>query len=632
MSKSFDCIIIGAGHAGIEAALAASRMNCSVLLVTMHLDTIGLMSCNPAIGGVGKGQLVKEIDALGGEMAKAADATAIQYRRLNMSKGAAVRSSRVQSDRVAYKLYMKSALEKQNNLFLKQAEVLKILANGNAVEGIETNLGEKIYAKAVIITPGTFLNGLIHIGLTHFPGGRIGEPAAIALSQNLRELGFRIMRFKTGTCSRLDGRTIKFAKLQPQLPDKKPLPFSFATTTLAKKQLPCYITYTNQKTHEIIRSGLDRSPLYTGKIQATGVRYCPSIEDKVVKFADKARHQIFLEPEGRDTFEYYPNGLSTSLPLDIQLKMLHSIKGLEDAVITRPGYGIEHEVIDPTELFPFLETKKIKNLYLAGQINGTTGYEEAASLGLIAGINAALRVKNKKPLILQRSQGYIGVLIDDLTAKGTFEPYRMFTSRVEYRLLLREDNADLRLSKIGFELGLLSKERFKQVQKKSQQVEVELKRLKKTKIFPSVKVNKLLKRFRSSPLKNTATLEDILKRPEITYERLKGLNHVREIVSSDVAGQVEIETKYSGFIERELSEVERFRKIENIKVPLGIDYAIIPSLSREIKEKFAKFQPLTLGQASRISGVTPAAVSILMVYLRQLADEKNKQAKIRKIL
>lgn len=623
MKNSFDCIVIGAGHAGAEAALSASRMGCKTLLVTMHLDTIGLMSCNPAIGGVGKGQLVKEIDALGGEMAKAADKTALQYRMLNMSKGAAVRSSRVQSDRTLYKLYIKSALEREKNLFLKQAEVTKILLDGDAVSAVKTSIGEEIFAKTVIITPGTFLNGLIHIGLTHFSGGRIGEPAAIGISENLKEMGFRMMRFKTGTCARLDGRTIKFSKLQIQAPDKKPALFSFETKTAIKNQLPCHIAYTNQKTHQIIRQGLDRSPLYTGKIQATGVRYCPSIEDKIVKFSDKERHQIFLEPEGRETYEYYPNGLSTSLPLDIQYKMIHSIKGLEAAVITRSGYGIEHDVVDSTELFPTLETKRIKNLYLAGQINGTTGYEEAASQGLIAGINAALRIKNKPPLILERSQGYIGVLIDDLTTKGTNEPYRMFTSRVEYRLLLREDNADLRLSKIGFELGLLSKERFKKSREKSQEISQELKRIKKTKIFPSIKINRFLSRLKSSPLKNTSTLEDLLRRPEISYNMLKNLNHTEKEISKEAAEQVEIQTKYSGFIERELSEVERFKKIENIKLPLDMDYAKIPSLSREIKEKLAKFKPMTLGQASRISGVTPAAISILMVCLNTKSDEKD---------
>ncbi len=624
MNNHFDCIIIGAGHAGTEAALAASRRNCSVMLVTMQMDTIGLMSCNPAIGGVGKGQLVKEIDALGGEMAKAADITALQYRRLNMSKGAAVRSSRVQSDRTQYKLYIKSVLEKQKNLFLKQAEAVKILLNGDSAEGVETSIGEKIYSKTVIITPGTFLNGLIHIGLKHFSGGRIGEPASIGLTENLRKLGFRIMRFKTGTCARLDGRTIKFSKLSPQPPDKKPVAFSFATKQTIKNQLPCYITYTNQKTHEIIRGGLDRSPLYTGKIKATGVRYCPSIEDKVVKFSDKERHQIFLEPEGRDTYEYYPNGLSTSLPLDIQLKMLHSIKGLEDAVITRPGYGIEHDVVDPTELYPTLETKRIKNLYLAGQINGTTGYEEAASQGLIAGINASLCVKNKPPLILQRSDSYIGVLIDDLTTKGTNEPYRMFTSRVEYRLLLREDNADLRLSKIGFELGLISRERFKEVTDKSKGIEKELKRIKNTRIFSTPKVNRYLARFKSAPLRNAATLEDILKRPEISYENLLGLNHTKEKIPEDVAFQVETQVKYFGFIKRQLCEVERFRKIENIRIPPDINYREIPGLSREIKEKLTNFSPLTLGQASRISGVTPVSIAILMVFLNKFSHAQDK--------
>ena len=474
MDSTYDCIVIGAGHAGCEAALASARMGCRTSLLTMNADTIGHMSCNPAIGGLAKGQLVKELDALGGQMARAADATAIQFRTLNTRKGPAVRSTRAQIDRHAYRLFMKSVIEGQPNLDVRQGMAEDVIVESGCVKGIKTTLKETYHCKALIITPGTFLNGLIHIGLEHIDGGRIGEAPSRGLSEALKRLGFALGRLKTGTCARIDGRTIHFQKLAVQHGDPDTRPFSFQTKRIANDQLPCYITYTNKNTHEIIRANLDRSPLFTGKIKGTGVRYCPSIEDKIYRFPDRDRHHIFLEPEGLNTNEYYPNGISTSLPVDVQERIVHSIEGMEDALITRPGYGIEYDYADPTQLLPTLETKSIRGLYLAGQINGTTGYEEAASLGLMAGINAALKVMGREPLILDRSQAYIGVLVDDLVTKGTNEPYRMFTSRVEYRLVLREDNADLRLTEIGYRIGLVSEETYRDVMMKKERIEKEL--------------------------------------------------------------------------------------------------------------------------------------------------------------
>ena len=511
-SKSYDVLVIGGGHAGCEAALASARMGCSTLLLTINLDTIALMSCNPAIGGLAKGQLVKEIDALGGEMAKNIDVTGIQFRRLNTKKGPAVISSRAQADRQLYRLRMKSVLENQENLELRQASVERLLVESDTIKGVETNFGECFFAKTVIITAGTFLNGLIHIGLNHFPAGRMGDEPSIGLAESLKDLGFDVGRLKTGTTPRLNGNTIDFSRTEMQEGDDPPHPFSFSTEELKQNQVSCYVTYTNTETHEIIRSGLDRSPLFTGVIEGTGARYCPSIEDKVVRFPDRDRHQIFLEPEGYHTVEYYPNGLATSLPLDIQMKMLRAISGLENVEIMRPGYAIEYDYINPIQLKPTLETQRIRNLFHAGQINGTSGYEEAAAQGLVAGINAVLRVQGEEPFILDRSEAYIGVLIDDLVTKGTEEPYRMFTSRAEYRLLLREDNADLRLMEKGYQIGLIKDDVYEKLGMKRKTIRNELKRLKETAVYPRSEVNEKLAQLQSASLRNVTTLEGLLKR------------------------------------------------------------------------------------------------------------------------
>ena len=586
----YDVIVIGGGHAGCEASLAAARLGCKTLLLTMNADTIGALSCNPAIGGLAKGQLVKEIDALGGWMARAADATAIQFRLLNTRKGPAVRSSRAQVDRHTYRSYMKAVIDAQEGLDVREGMAEEILIKGGSITGIRTALNEIYAGKTVIITTGTFLNGLIHIGLDHFPGGRIGEKDSRGLSNSLRDIGLRMGRLKTGTCARIDGKTINFESLTVQHGDSEIIPFSFQTKNTIRKQLPCYITYTNERTHEIIRSNLDRSPLFTGIIKGTGVRYCPSIEDKIYRFPERDRHHIFLEPEGLNTTEYYPNGISTSLPIDVQEKIVASIEGLEDARITRPGYGIEYDYADPIQLYPTLETKTMPNLYLAGQINGTTGYEEAASLGLMAGINASLKVKGEEPLILDRSQGYIGVLIDDLVTKGTSEPYRMFTSRVEYRLVLREDNADIRLTPIGHRIGLVGNEIYRRTVEKRERIEREVVKLKEN------------------------HLEKVLRRPGISYEEVSDKEAGAHLSSEEIRS-VEIEIKYEGYIKRQAAEIARMDKIEKIKIPKEMDYEKVHGLSSEIREKLEKIGPINLGQAARISGVTPAAISILMVYL-----------------
>ncbi|MCK5013413.1 MAG: tRNA uridine-5-carboxymethylaminomethyl(34) synthesis enzyme MnmG [Candidatus Omnitrophica bacterium] len=625
--NNYDCIVIGGGHAGVEAALAASRMGCSTLMVTFSFDTIGQMSCNPAIGGVGKGQLVKEIDALGGEMGLAADKTGIQFRQLNASKGQAVRSSRCQSDRKRYKLYMQDRIRDQNGLDVLEDEVNELLVKRGKIVGVKTEKGGKIKCASVVVAAGTFLHGRMHIGKTIIPGGRIEEPNSTRLAENIRDLGFEVLLFKTGTPPRLDGGTIDFSKLQGQYSDERPVPFSFRTPSIPPDQelLPCYITGTNKKTHQIIEENMHLSPMYSGQIQATGVRYCPSIEDKLKKFGGKSSHQVFLEPEGLQGNEYYPNGISTGLPADVQEEMVHSIAGLEHVNINRHGYSIEHGVIPATALRASLQTKKIKSLFLAGQINGTTGYEEAAAQGIMAGINAARSVKNEELFILARDESYIGVLIDDLVTKGTPEPYRMFTSRVEYRLIVREDNADHRMAKYGRQLGLLGEDVYRKVEEKYERIQKEIGHLRSTRVYPGTELDQKLILAKSAPLRQPTLLSDILKRPEVDYAMIAPFDGDLRDLSPQIVSQVEYEIKYEGFINRQLKDIERFRHIEKIRIPDKIDYDIIPSLSIEIRQKLKNFAPANLGQANRISGVTPAAISILMVYLKKFDQSRSRR-------
>ncbi len=615
---TFEVIVVGAGHAGIEACLAAARMGCNTLMMTLNLDHIGQMSCNPAIGGIGKGHLVKEIDALGGEMARAIDETGIQFRILNTKKGPAVRASRAQADKALYRMRMKRVLENCPGLTLRQASVEALIVENGEIKGVETQIGERFYGRKVILTTGTFLKGLIHIGDRNYSAGRAGDFAVHGLSESLTNLGFKVGRLKTGTCPRLDSRTIDYSELAVQDGDQPPQPFSFSSVGVVQRQVPCHITYTNPRTHEIIRSAIHRSPMYSGVIKSRGPRYCPSIEDKIHRFADKDRHQIFLEPEGLDTVEVYPNGLSTSLPLDVQVEMVHSIKGLEQAEIMRHGYAIEYDYFEPTQLYPSLETKLVKGLYHAGQINGTTGYEEAAAQGIMAGINAVLSLRGEEPLVFSRDQAYIGVLIDDLVTKGTdSEPYRMFTSRAEYRLLLREDNADLRLSEAGHKIGLTRESEYHRFLEKKSAINDLVGYLEGSQLIPDSQTNTRLEAIGKMPLKNSIKLSQLLRRPEISLSDVRVI--FPEIVkySRDVDSQVEVQIKYQGYVNRQNDIVERFQKMEYVRLPDDIDYTQISGISREVCEKLIRIKPRSLGQASRISGITPAALTLLSFYLKK---------------
>ncbi|MEN3758646.1 tRNA uridine-5-carboxymethylaminomethyl(34) synthesis enzyme MnmG [Aeromonas veronii] len=617
--EQFDVIVVGGGHAGTEAATAAARMGMNTLLLTHNIDTLGHMSCNPAIGGIGKGHLVREVDALGGIMARAIDLGGIQFRTLNSSKGPAVRATRAQADRLLYKAVVRQMLENYPNLKIFQQACDDLIMDGDRVAGVVTQSGIRISGKTVVLTVGTFLNGLIHIGMENYKGGRAGDPPSIALAQRLRELPLRIDRLKTGTPPRIDARSVDFSVMQEQHGDDPRPVFSFiGNASQHPRQVPCYVTHTNERTHEVIRNNLDRSPMYAGVIEGIGPRYCPSIEDKITRFADKTAHQIFVEPEGLTTHELYPNGISTSLPFDVQVQIVRSVRGFENAHITRPGYAIEYDFFDPRDLKANMESKCIPNLFFAGQINGTTGYEEAAAQGLMAGLNAALRAQDKDPWNPRRDQAYMGVMMDDLSTLGTREPYRMFTSRAEYRLLLREDNADIRLTAIGRELGLVDDERWSKFNAKMEQVELERQRMRSTWIHPQHPSLEAVNALVNTPLTREQSLEELLRRPEVTYDALMAIEGVGPSVTDPAAAeQVEIQIKYAGYIERQHDEVEKQLRNENTLLPLDLDYREVNGLSNEVKAKLNDAKPQTIGQASRISGVTPAAISILLVHLKK---------------
>lgn len=627
-TESYEVIIVGGGHAGTEAALAAARMGARTLMLTHSIDTLGQMSCNPAIGGIGKGHLVKEIDAMGGLMAMAADHSGIQFRTLNIRKGPAVRATRAQIDRALYKQFVRPALENQHNLVIFQQAVDDLVVEGEAVTGVVTQTGLRFMAPTVVLTVGTFLGGRIHIGDADYAGGRAGDPPSIALAQRLRELPFTVGRLKTGTPPRIDGKTIDYTRLQVQAGDD-PLPVFSYIGEIAQhpRQIPCHITHTNQRTHEIIRGALHRSPMFNGTIESTGPRYCPSVEDKVVRFADKTAHQVFIEPEGLNTNEVYPNGISTSLPYDTQLALVRSIKGFEKAHIVRPGYAIEYDFFDPRELSPWLETRFINGLFFAGQINGTTGYEEAAAQGLLAGLNAALRIQDRAPWFPRRDQAYLGVLVDDLITMGTTEPYRMFTSRAEYRLMLREDNADLRLTEPGYDLGLIDARRWRRFSEKRDAIAKESARMERIVIGCGGVSKAAATELLGTDIRKDQTLLQLLKRPEFCYDDIAGLPGVAlDPIAPEVAEQVEIQAKYSGYIERQQQEIERNRRYEDTALPAALDYQTVRGLSAEAVEKLNQQRPANLGLASRIQGITPVTISLLRIHLKKHSMRTQRSA------